>query len=375
MKVALVHEWLTTIAGSEKVLEAAAELYPDAPVHALVCDPDAICNSTLSQHCIRTSFLQHLPLSRRYHRLFLPLMPLAVEQFDLREFDVVISSNHVVAKGSLTRADQLHIAYIHTPLRYGWDLYFDYMAEAKLGWGPRGLIWRLAAHYLRQWDVITANRVDAFIANSRYIARRIRKIYRRDAQVVYPPVDIDRFAGPDQDREDFYLVVSRLVPYKRVDVIIEAFNRLKLPLVVVGTGPDFARCRRLARPDAKIEFSGYENDAKIASYMQRCRAFLIAADEDFGITPVEAQAAGAAVIAFGRGGSQETVLPGRTGCFFSHQTPESIADAVREFERDPRRFDPAAIRAHARQFSRDRFKANFSDCVDRLYNDFKQNRL
>lgn len=360
MKVAFVHEWLVKPAGSEKVLEAMLSLYPGAPIHTLVYDPKGFEGSPIARHPIRTSFLDRLPLARKKYPLYLPLMPLAVESFDLSGYDLVVSSSHAVAKGVLTGPHQLHIAYVHTPIRYAWDLEGEYLR----GLPPlaRSLA-RPVLHYLRLWDQAAAARPDLLLANSRFVARRIAKVYRREAQVVYPPVDVDRFR-PREDREEFYLTVSRLVPYKRVDLIVEAFRRLGRPLVVIGDGPERGRLEALARGVPNIRFLGHQPDEVVRDHMERCRAFVFAALEDFGIAPVEAMAAGAPVIAYGRGGAAESVLEGETGVFFHQQTPEALAEAVLRFEERAAAFHPEQCRKRAEAFSRERFLREFAGVVE-----------
>ena len=367
MRVVFVHDWLTVYAGAEKVLEAALELYPGAPIYTLVYRQENFRGTRIAEHIVRTSFIERFPKGREKYRVYLPLMPLAVEQFDLSSYDVVISSSHAVAKGVLTRADQLHISYVHTPIRYAWDLQFQYLKEAGIERGLRGAIARLVLHYIRFWDVASANRVDVFVANSYYVARRIWKVYRREARVIYPPVDVDRFT-PVRQREDFYLTLSRFVPYKKIDLIVKAFTQLGLPLVVIGDGPDFDKVKRFA--GSNVQLLGYQPDSVVKDYMERCKAFVFAADEDFGITPVEAQAAGAPVIAYGKGGVIETVTPGETGIFFHEQTVEGLIEAIREFESGKYDFDLERIRKNAERFSKDRFQREFSELVDREWAKF-----
>ena len=363
MRVAFVHEWLTKLAGSEKVVEAAIERFPAAPIFTLVHDPDATRGTIFEKHPIHASLIDRLPFGRSRYRAYLPLMPFAIEQFDLSGYDLVLSSNHAVAKGVLTRADQLHISYVHTPARYAWDLYAQYLA----GQSPANWFARWVLHRFRQWDVLAANRVDVFVANSQTVARRIWKTYRRRAHVVYPPVDVHRFS-PAASRESFYLTVGRMVPYKRVDLIVRSCSALNLPLIVIGDGPEESLVRRAAGPN--VTFLGHQSDAVVADHMQRCRAFIIAADEDFGIAPVEAQAAGAPVIAYGRGGVTETVVPSRTGLFFFEQSEQSLIDALRSFEANRSTFDSSRIRAHAEHFSRERFQQDFAELVDRCWTAF-----
>ncbi|WP_346290890.1 glycosyltransferase family 4 protein [Sphaerothrix gracilis] len=368
MKVAIAHEWLASHAGSEKVVEQILQLYPQADLYSLVDFLPDDLRGFIQHKPVTTSFLQKLPLARQKFRQYLPLMPLAVEQFDLSAYDLVISSNHAVAKGVLTRPDQLHISYVHTPIRYAWDLQHQYLQQAGLDRGAKSALTRLILHYLRLWDVASANRVDRFVANSRYIARRIWRTYRRPAQVIYPPVDVQRFRA-DFPREDFYLTVSRFVPYKRVDLTVRAFANLGLPLVVIGDGPQWRQVAAIAR--GPIRLLGQQPDAVVTDYMQRCRAFIFPAEEDFGITPVEAQAAGAPVIAYGRGGAAETVVSGETGVLFAEQTAASLAAAVQEFKQQRSRFDSQQIRQQAEKFSRERFQQEFQTLVETTYLQFQ----
>ncbi|MEM9909091.1 MAG: glycosyltransferase, partial [Cyanobacteria bacterium P01_D01_bin.44] len=298
---------------------------------------------------------------------YLPLMPLAVEQFDLSAYDLVISSNHAVAKGVLTGPHQLHLSYVHTPVRYAWDLQHQYLAQAELTQGPKSALTRLILHYLRLWDGASANRVDRFMANSKFIANRIWKVYRRPSQVIYPPVDIQRFRW-DCPRDDFYLTVSRFVPYKRVDLTVQAFNQLGLPLVVIGDGPNRAQIETLAQDN--VQLLGAQPDAVVEDCLQRCKAFIFPAEEDFGITPVEAQAAGAPVIAYGRGGATETVIPGQTGLLFSEQTVQSLVQAVKTFETGMSEFEVSQIRQNAEKFSTERFHHDFKTFVDESWANF-----
>jgi glycosyltransferase involved in cell wall biosynthesis len=367
--LAVVHEWLVTHAGSEQVVEHILNQYPTADLYSLVDFLPDDHRHFIQHKSVHTSFIQRLPLARRHFRQYLPLMPIAIEQFDLSDYELVVSSSHAVAKGALTRADQLHISYVHTPIRYAWDLHHQYLKEAKLTRGMRAIAARSILHYLRLWDLATANRVDAFVANSRYVARRIWKTYRRPATVIYPPVAIDRFR-PDRPRDEFYLTVSRFVPYKRVDLIVQAFAQLGRPLVVIGDGDDRAKIEAMATPN--ITFLGSQPNPVVTDYMERCKAFVFAAEEDFGITPVEAQAAGAPVIAYGKGGVTETIVPGKTGCFFPLQTPDSLAAAVQQFEDEERSFEPEILRQQAERFAPERFRTEFSAFVDQKWSRFRQ---
>lgn len=367
MRVAVVHEWLVTHAGSEKVVEQILKLFPDADLFSLVDFLSTEQRSFIQHKPVTTSFIQRLPLARQHFRQYLMLMPFAIEQFDLSDYDLIISSSHAVAKGVITRPDQLHISYIHTPMRYAWEFQHQYLQQSKLGWGLKGMIARLTLHYLRLWDLASANRADVLVANSHYIARRIQKTYRRSANVIYPPVNVQRFRA-NVPRENFYLAVARFVPYKRVDLIIEAFAQLEYPLVVIGDGTDCDRMRRLATPN--ITLLGHQSDAVVADYLQRCKAFIFAAEEDFGITPVEAQAAGAPVIAYGKGGAVETVIPYQTGLFFTAQTVESLITTVKEFETLPSPMSAAAIRQQAERFSEVQFRNNFLQFIQQTRSEF-----
>jgi glycosyltransferase involved in cell wall biosynthesis len=371
MKTAVVHEWLVTYAGSERVCEQMLLLYPQAELFSLVDFLNDDLRKFIQFRSVHTSFIQKLPFARRRFRNYLPLMPLAIEQFDLSDYDVILSSSHAVAKGVVTRADQLHISYVHTPVRYAWDLQQQYLQGANLKQGFGSIPVALVLHYLRLWDVASANRVDHFVANSHYVARRIHKTYRRPATVIYPPVSVDRFRA-DLPREPYYFILSRFVPYKRVDLVVEAFTRLGLPLVVIGDGPDWKRVRAIAGDN--VQLLGQQPDSVVEHYMQTCKAFVYAAAEDFGIAAVEAQAAGAPVIAYGRGGVTETVVNGKTGLFFPEQTTESLMEVVREFESGDVSFDAEIIRQNAERFSPERFQQQFGRFVDQKWAEFRRKR-
>ncbi|MFO8098594.1 MAG: glycosyltransferase family 4 protein [Salinibacter sp.] len=366
--VGIVHDWLPVYAGAERVLEQMIQVFPEADLYSLIdCLPDDQ-RDFLQGRPVETSFIQRLPFVRRLYRHYLPFAPLAIEQFDLTEHDVVVSSSYAVAKGVLTRADQLHISYIHSPVRYAWDLYHEYINRGGIGGRLRRGLARLVLHYLRLYDVGTAPRVDVFVANSQHVARRIWKTYRRRAHVIYPPVNVDRFAL-DPTKEDFYLTMSRLVPYKRVDLIVKAFAAMPdKELVVIGDGPEHDALARMASPN--VTLLGYQPNDAVTHYMQKARAFVFAAEEDFGIVPVEAQACGTPVIAYGRGGALETVVPGETGVFFPEQTPDHLAAAVDEFERIRSELDPANIRAQAERFAAPVFRRQFTELVQRSYAEF-----
>lgn len=365
MKTALVHDWLTGMGGGEKVLENVCQLY-SAPIYTLVRDPAFKFASSAGVH---TSFLQKLPKSSKYFRSLLPLFPFAIEQFDLKEYELVLSFSHAVAKGVLTHAEQLHLCYCFTPMRYAWDLYHTYMEELK---GVKRLCAKMALHRLRQWDVASQGRVDHFAAISHTIARRIKKTYRREAAVIYPPVATHKYRI-SPIKESYYVTLSRLVPYKKIDLIVEAFAGMPdKRLLVIGDGPEMGKVK--AKAAKNVEILGFQPDEKVREYIERARAFVFAAEEDFGIVVVEAQAAGVPVIAFGRGGSLETVLENETGLFFPDQTAESIAVAVEEFEKRRDEFDPQRIKAFAESFNEMRFRLEFKQFVDQKIVEFHENR-
>jgi glycosyltransferase involved in cell wall biosynthesis len=363
-RIAIIHEWLSGYYGSERVLEQILQLYPEADVFCVADFLPLEERAFLDGRPITTSFIQRLPLARRHFRKYLALMPMAVEQFDLSAYDLVISSSHAVAKGVLTHSKQLHISYVHTPMRYAWDLQEQYLANGHAK-GIRGSLARALLHYMRLWDMRTANSVDVFVVNSSFVARRVWKIYRRQAAIVYPPVDVASFAI-GRVRKPFYLTVSRLVPYKRVDLIVEAFSRLAdRQLVVIGDGPDFVRLK--SKATSNITMLGFQPFDVIHEHMRQARAFIFAAEEDFGIAPVEAQACGTPVIAFDGGGVTETVAEGDTGMYFTEQTAESLINAVNRFECSSCWLDPERIRQNAERFSIERFRHEFAELVEREY--------
>ena len=371
-RIAIIHEWLSGYYGSERVLEQILNLYPEADVFCVADFLRPEERSFLDGRQVTTSFIQRLPLARRHFRKYLALMPMAVEQFDLSGYDLVISSSHAVAKGVLTHSGQLHISYVHTPMRYAWDLQEQYLVNGH-GKGIRGSLARALLHYMRMWDVRTANGVDVFVVNSTFVARRVWKIYRREAAVVYPPVDVASFAI-GRNRQAFYLTVSRLVPYKRIDLIVEAFARLPdRQLVVIGDGPDLSRLR--SKATSNITMLGFQPFDVIRKHLREARAFIFAAEEDFGIAPVEAQACGTPVIAFGGGGVTETVIDGETGMYFTERTAESLISAVNTFECNSCCLDPDRIQQNAQRFSIERFRHEFAELVEREYAVFISPRL
>lgn len=364
MKVALIHDWLNGMRGGEKVLEGLCDLYPDAPIYTLLYEPEK-CSDKIKQHQVVTSFIQNLPWARKYYRHYLPLFPTAIEQFDLRGFDLVISTSHCVAKGVLVPPGTLHLCYCHTPMRYAWEQYHEYFPSDQLSWWQRKII-PLAMTALRQWDVVASNRVDQFIANSRHVAKRIKKYYHREALVVHPPVAGQRFSIASET-EDYYLVVSAMVPYKRLDRAIRAFNHLKKRLLVVGSGPELKKLKKLAGPT--VTFESHCSEEHLTHLYERCRAFIFPGEEDFGITPLEAMAAGRPVIAYGVGGALETVVPNRTGLFFYEPTAEALAAAVQEAETVT--WQSQAIRDHALTFDYDHFKKNLQSVIKQQVRDWQ----
>ena len=363
-RVSYVHEWLTEWGGSEDVTRAMLQAVPGTALHATIDFLSAQNRARFGDVPIRTTFLQRAPFSRTRFWNYLPVTPLAVETHDLRGADVIVSSSHAFAKGVLTTAEQLHVSYVHSPMRYAWDLHHEYLADYRLDRGAKGLLARYLFHRLRRWDRQTANNVDLFLANSRHVQRRIWRTYRRLAQVLYPPVAVDRFRF-QPDKGDHYVTVSRLVSYKRVDLLLEAFRGMPgRKLVVLGDGPEMARLRAMCPPN--VELMGFQPDEVVQQQLGNARAFLFAAHEDFGISPVEAQACGTPVIAYGVGGSRETVRDLRsearpTGLLFDAQTPSSLQAAVEAF--DAARIDPHDCRRWAEGFGEAVFQERFRDLL------------
>ena len=367
MKVAIVHDWFASKTGGELCVEQLLLMYPQADVYTMVEFLTEEERRFLRGHRVTTSFIQRLPGAKKRYRSYLPLMPIAVEQFDMTGYDLVISTSSAVAKGVITGPDQVHISYTLSPIRYAWDLQETYLRESGSDKGMKGRIARSILHYIRMWDVRTAPGVDHFIAISHFIARRIRKVYGRASTVIYPPVNLDRFTLAPGPREEFYVTMSRLVPYKRIPLIVEAFARMpNRRLVVIGDGPDMEAAKRAAGPN--VTLMGRQPDEVVVDHLQRAKAFLFAAEEDFGIAPLEAQACGTPVIAYGKGGALETIRgrdgEGQTGVFFAEQTAESIVAAVEHLDGRMPFITPAACRDNADRFSTPRFHERIRAFVD-----------
>lgn len=364
MKIALVHDYLTQYGGAEKVLEALSEIYPEAPIFTLLYDKDKM-NGAFNGKDVRTSFLQKIPLAKKHHRLFLVFMPWAIEKMDLSEYDLIISDSSSYAKGVKKRKDALHICYCHTPLRYAWDYTDKYIEESSY---PVVVKWFLpfVINFIKKWDFKAAQRPDYYIANSQFIAKKIKKYYGRDADVIYPPVAIGKSEEGKVKRinqKDYYLVVSRLMPYKRIDLAIEAFNDFGRQLKIVGDGPDRERLQKLAT-SGNIEFVGSRSNNEVAEFYKNCKVFIMPQEEDFGIAAVEAQMCGRPVIAFRGGGACESVIDGKTGIFFQKQTKEDLIAAIKKFE--GLRFNEEEIKSHAQGFSKEEFKRKIKDFIQKV---------
>ena len=357
MNIALVHDWLTNVAGAEKVLLVLKEIFPNASIYTSVFDPKKA--EPFKKFDIITTYLQGMPLVKNKRELLIPLTPLAFESINLNDYDLVISNTTMPAKGVITNPDTIHICYCHTPTRYLWEPELDPRASGGAFSGLR----KKVAHRLRIWDKVAADRPDYYFANSSYIQKRIKKYYGRDSKVIYPPVDVKKFVPVSQDQiKDYFLFVSRLVGYKKCDIVVEAFNKLGLPLKIIGSGPEKKNLQKIAK--SNIEFLGFLSDLELKKYYSQARAFIFAAEEDFGIVPVEAESCGRPVIAYGKGGATETVIDGKTGVFFGEQSSESIIAAVRKFNSN--KFDSRVIRKQAEKFSTERFSREFVEEVKKI---------
>lgn len=374
MKTAIVHDWLVNYGGAERVVEQMLLLYPDADIYTLVYDKKKM-GKIFPKEKVHTSSLQKIPMAEKLYTKFLSLMPKAFEEFDLTGYDLVIASSSCCAKGVITSPTTPFIAYIHSPMRYAWDLYYDYLKNSG----------RLTKFFMkrwmpdiRKWDYISSQRIDTLVANSSYIARRIKKFWNRDAAVVYPPVDTDRLSVSDEAAGDYFVVFSRFVPYKRIDLAISACARLNKKLIVIGSGSQEKELKLLAASckNADIKFTGRISDSEVKAYLQKCRALIFCAEEDFGIIPVEAQACGRPIIAFGKGGALETVVNEKTGVFFEEQSVGSLVKAIEKFEKLDKEntFNPKKIREHAEKFSAENFRKNLSEQI-RLTEDKVRNYI
>lgn len=365
LKIALVHDWLTGFAGGEQVLLALSELYPEAPIFVTVYNAEKV--PQFNGKIIKTSFIQKLPYGAKKYKAYFPLMPVAVEGHDLSGFDIVISSSHNAAKGIITKPETLHICYCHTPIRYLWSHYHEYLKSSPFGFFTNKLIPHLSS-YLRVWDYNASLRVDYFIANSRNTANRIRKYYKKEAEVIWPPVDVEKFKVAEKSSDDFYLVVGRLIAYKRADLIIEAFKKLNKKLVIIGTGEEEKRLKKLASGNEKIVFAGRASDKELIYCYQNCRAFVFAAEEDAGLVPLEAMACGKPVVALSKGGAREVILDEKTGILFHEQTKNAIIEAVLKSENT--KFDKNEIRKHAEQFGKEEFRKRVREFVEEKHNEY-----
>lgn len=364
-KIAIAHDWLTNMGGAEKVVINFKQIYKEAPIYTVSYNEKNL-DKELKNIDVRTSFIQNLPKGNVKHQMYLPFMPTAWEQFDFNEYDVVLSSSSSCAKGIITSPDTVHICYCHSPMRYAWEFYNEYMEREKMGKIKKFLV-KYIMNYIRIWDRASADRVDYYIANSKNVAKRIYKHYGIQADVIHPPVKGSYFNISDVD-EDYFLMVSRLVPYKRVDLAVEAFNELGLPLVVIGGGSQLENLKSIAKPNVKI--MGRQPDEVIKEHYSKCRAFIFPGEEDFGITPLEAQASGRPVIAYGKGGALETVIDDQTGVFFEEQTVESLKNAILKFE--TLHWDKQKIRKHALEFDEKIFKEKISKYVELKYEKHKE---
>lgn len=365
MKVAIVHDWFKVEGGAENVVTSLLNIYPEADFFSLIdFFSDEQRKKVLSGKRSTYTFIQRLPFAKKYFQHYLFLFPLAIERLDLRKYDLIISSSHAVAKGVLNGPDQLHICYSHTPMRYAWDMYFNYKEEHHVkGLKERFLSYVL--HKIRIWDVVSSNRVDYFIANSSFVKKRISKYYRRDAKIIYPPVNTSRYSLCTQ-KEEFYFTASRLVPYKKIKMVVKAFIKNKKPLIVAGSGAELKEIKSIATDN--ITVLGHISDEKMVELMEKAKAFVFAAYEDFGIIPVEAMMCGTPVIAYGKGGITNTVVDGITGVLYNEQSVESLNTAVAKFEKMS--FDYEAISKHAQKFSVERFEKEIKEFVDQKWKIF-----
>lgn len=367
MKVALVHDWLTNMGGAERLVVNFKEIYAEAPIYTTVYNPENL-DKELQNIDVRTSFLQNRKKARIDHKKYFPFMPMAFESFDLNEYDIVLSSSTSCSKGVVTKPDTMHVCYCNTPMRYGWEFYYEYTSDEKTS-KLKKIFLKYFMNYMRIWDVVSSKRVDFFIANSENVAKRIWKHYRRESVVIHPAVRTKLFTISEVD-EDYFLVVSRLVSYKKIDLAVQTFNELNLPLVIIGGGPELDNLKAMAKDN--IKFLGRQTDEIIKEYYSKCRAFIFPGEEDFGITPVEAQACGRPVIAYSKGGALETVVEGKSGLFFHEQTVDSLEEAINKFQN--MKFNKSEIREHAMKFDEEKFKEKINSFVMDSYEEFKKQK-
>lgn len=363
MKIAIVHDWLTNMGGAERLVINFKEIYPEAPIYTSIYNPEKL-DEELKNIDVRTSFLQKKRGAKTNHKKHFPFMPMAFESFDLNEYDIVLSSSTSCAKGVITNPNTMHVCYCNTPMRYGWEFYYEYANDPKIS-RIKKIFLKYFMSYMRIWDVASSKRVDYFIANSENVAKRIWKHYRRESVVIHPAVRTKKFSISEID-EEYFLVMSRLVPYKRIDLAVEAFNELGLPLVIIGTGSEEEKLKVMAKDN--IKFLGRQSDEVLKEYYSKCRAFIFPGEEDFGITPLEAQASGRPVIAYGKGGALETIIEEKTGIFFNEQTVESLKEALARFEKMS--FNKQLIREHACEFDEKIFKQKTQGFINESYNQF-----
>lgn len=374
IKIAIIHDWLVTYAGAERALENILKIFPASDLYSVVDFIPLNQREFLKNKRVQTSFIQNLPFSKKKYRQYLPLMPLAIRQWDLSKYDLILSSSHAVAKGVQTKKRQLHISYVYSPMRYAWDLRKQYLEETNLNKGIKGLVATNILNAMQKWDKKNTAHVNHLIAISKYIAQRINNNYKREAAVIYPPVDVEAF-NVKTEKEDYYLTASRMVPYKRMDLIVEAFSLMPdKKLVVIGDGPDFNKVK--AKASANVTLLGYQDFSNMKNYLERAKAFIFAAEEDFGIIVVEAQACGTPVIALGKGGALETVRgleeTEPTGVFFEEQTVESLIRGIKEFEGSSHRILPENCRKNSLQFNTSRFHDEFSAFVEKKWLEFME---
>jgi len=367
-RIAIVHDRLNVRGGGERLLEEIATLYPRAPIYTLIYDPILFNGSPIAKHQIHTSLINHLPFATSHHRFYIPLMPFAIEQFDLHDYDVILSSSAAFAHGVLSRPDQLHISYIHSPMRYAWHQYQEHLGRI----GYASFLLKPFLANLRRWDRVAGQRANSMLTNSAWTARLIHRAFEREAKVIYPPVHTEKFAAGER-RKDYYLTVSRLVPYKRVDLIVRAFASLGHPLIVVGDGPEYKKLLSLKSPNIKI--LRRQTEAQLAKLMEEAKAFIYAAQEDFGIAAVEAQAAGCPVIAYASGGLLETVVDRETGLFYKEQNVTSLVEAVKKFENGEVHFSSKVISRNAQRFAVEHFRKAFAGYVSHQWEEFNSRKL